>query len=114
MQFFAFYTVIKAMNQEIKERLLQLRENIDEVDEELLKVLNRRAELVIEVGQIKQKENIQVLDPDREAQLMARLSNLNDGPIEDEMLKDLFQSIIDILKRLQVWKNYADENIYAT
>ena len=90
------------MNQEIKERLLQLRENIDEVDEELLKVLNRRAELVIEVGQIKQKENIEVLDPDREAQLMASLSTLNDGPIEDEMLKDLFQSIIDILKRLQV------------
>ena len=102
MQSFAFYTVIKVMNQEIKERLLQLRKNIDEVDEELLKVLNRRAELVIEVGQIKQKENIQVLDSDREAQLMARLSTLNDGPIEDEMLKDLFQSIIDILKRLQV------------
>ena len=60
MQSFAFYTVFKAMNQEIKERLLQLRENINEVDEELLKVLNRRAELVIEVGQIKQKENIQV------------------------------------------------------
>ena len=90
------------MNQEIKERLLQLRKNIDRVDEELLKVLNRRARLVIEVGQIKQKENIQVLDPDREAQLMSRLSALNDGPIEDEMLKDLFQSIIDILKKFQV------------
>ena len=89
------------MNQEIKDRLLQLRNQIDMVDEELLISLNRRAELVIEVGQIKQKENIDVFDPGREAELMKRLNSLNKGPIENEMLQELFQSLINTLKKLQ-------------
>ena len=89
------------MNQEIKDRLLQLRNQIDMVDEELLISLNRRAELVIEVGQIKQKENIDVFDPGREAELMKRLNSLNKGPLENEMLQELFQSLINTLKKLQ-------------
>ena len=89
------------MNQEVKDRLLQLRNQIDRVDEELLNTLNRRAELVIEVGQIKQKENINVFDPRREAELMDRLSSLNKGPLENATLQELFQSLINILKKLQ-------------
>ena len=89
------------MNQEVKDRLLQLRNQIDMVDEELLISLNRRAKLVIEVGQIKQKENIDIFDPRREAQLMKRLNSLNKGPIENEMLQELFQSLINTLKKLQ-------------
>ena len=89
------------MNQEVKDHLLQLRNQIDMVDEELLISLNRRAELVIEVGQIKQKENIDVFDPGREAELMKRLNSLNKGPLENEMLQELFQSLINTLKKLQ-------------
>ena len=89
------------MNPEVKNRLLQLRNQIDMVDEELLIYLNRRAELVIEVGQIKQKENIDVFDPGREAELMKRLNSLNKGPMENEMLQELFQSLINTLKKLQ-------------
>ena len=89
------------MSQEVKDRLLQLRNQIDMVDEELLISLNRRAELVIEVGQIKQKEKIDVFDPGREAELMKRLNSLNKGPLENEMLQELFQSLINTLKKLQ-------------
>ena len=89
------------MNQEVKDRLLQLRNQIDMVDEELLISLNRRANLVIKVGQIKQKENIDVFDPGREKELMKRLNSLNKGPLENEMLQELFQSLINTLKKLQ-------------
>jgi chorismate mutase-like protein len=89
------------MNQEVKNRLLQLRNQIDMVDEEILLFLNRRAEFVTEVGQIKQKENISIFDPEREAELIKRLNSLNKGPLENEMLQELFQSIINTLKKLQ-------------
>ena len=89
------------MNQQVKDRLLQLRNQIDMVDEELLISLNRRAELVIEVGQIKQKQNIDIFDPGREAELMKRLNSLNKGPLEKEMIKELFQGLINTLKKLQ-------------
>ena len=89
------------MSPEAKEHLLELRQKIDKVDLELLNALNQRAKLVMEVGKIKQKEQIEVLDKCREATLMKRLSEHNTGPLEEEMLQDLFQSIINILKRLQ-------------
>ena len=89
------------MSPEAKEHLLELRQKIDKVDLELLNALNQRAKLVMEVGKIKQKEQIEVLDKDREVALMKSLSEHNTGPLDEEMLQDLFQSIINILKRLQ-------------
>ena len=50
------------MSPEAKEHLLELRQKIDKVDLELLNALNQRAKLVMEVGIIKQKEQIEVLD----------------------------------------------------
>ena len=89
------------MSPKAKEHLLELRQKIDKVDLELLNALNQRAKLVMEVGKIKQKEKIEVLDKDRETALMKRLSEHNTGPLDEEMLQDLFLSIINILKRLQ-------------
>ena len=89
------------MSPEAKEHLLELRQKIDKVDLELLNALNQRAKIVMEVGKIKQKEQIEVLDKGREEALMKRLSEHNTGPLDEEMLQDLFQSIINILKRLQ-------------
>ena len=89
------------MSPEAKEHLLELRQKIDKVDLELLNALNQRAKIVMEVGKIKRKEQLEVLDKSREAALMKRLSEHNTGPLDEEMLQDLFQSIINILKRLQ-------------
>ena len=54
------------MSPEAKEHLLELRQKIDKVDLELLNALNQRAKIVMEVGKIKQKEQIEVLDKGRE------------------------------------------------
>ena len=89
------------MNDSTKNRIAELREKIDAVDAELLSALNRRAGLVIEVGHIKQQQQARILDLKREALLMARLLELNRGPLKDEMVQRLFQSIIETLKQLQ-------------
>ena len=89
------------MNDSTKNRIAELREKIDAVDAELLSALNRRAGLVIEVGRIKQQQQARILDSEREALLMARLLDLNQGPLKDEMVQRLFQSIIETLKQLQ-------------
>ena len=89
------------MNDSTKKRIAELREKIDAVDAELLYALNRRAGLVIEVGRIKQQRQVRILDSEREALLMARLLELNRGPLKDEMVQRLFQSIIATLKQLQ-------------
>ena len=81
--------------------LEKLRSRIDELDTELLKLLNERAKCVIKIGKIKQKEKKDVLVPMREKELLDRLSTVNKGPMEDEMVIYLFQQIINTLKNLQ-------------
>ena len=49
------------MSPEAKEHLLELRQKIDKVDLELLNALNQRAKIEMEVGKIKQKEQMKSL-----------------------------------------------------
>ena len=79
----------------------KLRERIDELDAELLALLNARAKCVMKIGAIKQKENTEVLVPQREIELLERLSSLNQGPMTADMVMHIFQQIIDTLKELQ-------------
>jgi len=73
----------------------KLRKRIDELDAELLKLLNERAECVVKIGAIKQKEE------SKEKELLNRLTTLNNGPMTEKMVHRLFQEIIDTLKQLQ-------------
>jgi len=79
----------------------ELRVQIDEIDAELLALINRRARCVMEIGEIKRREKVAVLDADREQRLFARLLERNEGPISEAMLRQIFQEIIDTLKVLQ-------------
>lgn len=79
----------------------KLRERIDELDAELLALLNERAKCVMKIGAIKQKEKTEVLVPQREIELLDRLTSLNQGPMTAEMVLQIFQEIIDSLKELQ-------------
>ena len=79
----------------------KLRERIDELDAELLALLNERAKCVMKIGAIKQKEKTEVLVPQREIELLDRLTSLNQGPMTAEMVQHIFQEIIDTLKELQ-------------
>ena len=78
-----------------------IRKRIDELDTELLRLLNERAECVVKIGAIKQKERSNVVVPQREKELLDRLTSLNKGPMTEKMVNRLFQEIIDTLKELQ-------------
>ena len=78
-----------------------IRKRIDELDTELLRLLNERAKCVVKIGAIKQKEQSNVVVPQREKELLDRLTLLNKGPMTKKMVHSLFQEIIDTLKELQ-------------
>ena len=79
----------------------KIRERIDELDAKLLEVLSERAKCVMKIGEIKQKEKVDVLVPQRETELLERLISINNGPMTNEMVLHIFQEIIDTLKQLQ-------------
>tara|TARA_Y100001970_G_scaffold291912_1_gene431002 strand:- start:2948 stop:3196 length:249 start_codon:yes stop_codon:yes gene_type:complete len=81
--------------------LEKLRKHIDQLDSQLLELLNERARYVKKIGEIKQKENTEVLVPQRETELLDRLTSMNKGPLSNKMVIHIFQEIIDTLKILQ-------------
>ena len=74
--------------------LSEWRARIDEVDEELVDLINKRLEYVVEIGRIKRAEGLEVRDPQRERDLLQRLQQYNQGPLGDRALVDVFTRII--------------------
>ncbi|MEW6719542.1 MAG: prephenate dehydratase [Thermodesulfobacteriota bacterium] len=75
-------------------RLKRLRAEIDALDDEILALLNRRAKAALEVGAIKGEMGMKYYVPEREAEILRRLSSVNPGPFPNEGLKAIFREII--------------------
>ncbi|MEP7076839.1 MAG: prephenate dehydratase domain-containing protein [Acidobacteriota bacterium] len=71
------------------------REQIDEIDREILKLLNRRTEIALKVGEAKTAANASLCDPVREDDVISRLQAENQGPLDKRGVANIFHRIID-------------------
>mgnify|MGYP003332739846 CR=1 FL=1 len=84
--------------------LEEARAKIDRVDQELLKLLNERADLVHQVGDIKRKEGLEIFAPDREERLMRKLLDLNKqgkGRLPEKSIRAIYREIISAALALE-------------
>ncbi len=81
--------------------LLALRERIDTVDREMLALLNRRATLALEVGEIKKGEGSVVFRPEREAQVIDGLKAVNPGPLQTDSVAPIWREIMSACRALE-------------
>ena len=79
----------------------QIRDNIDRLDSELLRIFNERAQLALEIGKIKTERGLPVYDPSREKKIFLRMTDENPGPLDDEAIVRLFERVIDESRRLE-------------
>ena len=77
------------------------RQKIDTVDNEILELLNKRIQHVIDIGKFKKQKNMQLYNPEREEKIFQRLFSLNKGPLEKENIQILFQKIIEISRKIE-------------
>lgn len=78
-----------------------LRQQIDDIDKQLLRLLNERAQLSIQIGTLKNTEGHAIYDDGREMQILNRLQMLNKGPLENSDVVSVFQSIMQGSRKLQ-------------
>jgi chorismate mutase/prephenate dehydratase len=83
----------------MSEKFKQLREQIDQLDDELLKLANRRAALAQQIGHL--KEDGVILRPEREAQVLLRLQQQNTGPLSNSAVVRLFTEIISQCRAME-------------
>ena len=87
--------------------LPELRVQIDAVDLELLTLLNRRAALAHEVGEIKRVEGSPVFRPEREAQVIQTLQQGNAGPLKDSSVALIWREIMSACRALEAPQRVA-------
>ncbi len=87
--------------------LADLRIQIDAVDRELLTLLNRRAQLAHEVGEIKRVEGSPVFRPEREAQVIAGLQDANGGPLKAGHVATIWREVMSACRALEAPQRVA-------
>ena len=77
----------------------KLRIRIDQLDDEILRLVNQRIDCAKEVGVIKSETGDKVVyRPERESQILNRLTEINSGPLRPAELQTIFRDIISIAR----------------
>jgi chorismate mutase/prephenate dehydratase len=71
-----------------------LRKQIDEIDAKLVELLNQRAGIVIEVGKLKRQTSTPVYSPDREKEVLEKITRQNKGPLPNKCLNAIWRELM--------------------
>jgi len=87
----------------IDPQLLALRDRIDAIDGEIARLISERAECALKVAEVKKAagEDVQFYRPEREAQVLRRAMERNQGPLTDEEMARLFREIMSACLALE-------------
>jgi chorismate mutase-like protein len=77
------------------------RKKIDEVDAAVLKLVNLRADMAIEIGKLKSQEGIGLRTPTREREIVERMQQANPGPLDAESIERIYETIVNQCIRAQ-------------
>jgi chorismate mutase/prephenate dehydratase len=75
-------------------KLEKLRTEIDKYDSCILNLLNKRTSVVLKIRKAKKDKHLSPHSPEREKEILARLSKINQGPFPNEVLKTIYKEIL--------------------
>ena len=91
------------MSEDLKGSLQPVRAEIDDIDAQLVELLNRRARCAQRVGEIKARHGEAgfIYRPEREAQVLRRIQDLNNGPLPNESVTWFFREVMSACLSLE-------------
>lgn len=94
------------MKEAFREKLERYREEINKIDKNLVDFLNKRAEVVMKIKKLKEDKDVPLYDAKREEELINNIIKYNKGPLYNDNIIQIFESI---LRNVQVLEK--DENL---
>lgn len=93
----------------MSDKLADIRRRIDELDQELQRIISERAQLAKQVAKIKQEQgqDVQFYRPEREAEVLRKVLERNDGTLPGEEMARLFREIMSACLALEYPLNIA-------
>jgi chorismate mutase-like protein len=77
-----------------KKEISRWRSRIDKIDLKVVRLLNKRALCVDQIGRIKKKIGINVYSPKREKEVLQNVSAINPGPFSCDSVQRIFSCIM--------------------
>ena len=81
------------------------RKQIDELNQELIVLLNRRARCATEIGKIKKQKGLPVLDASRESAVLNHVGTMAKdagGPFSEDSIKNIFKTIMEETRKVEI------------
>ena len=77
------------------------RRKIDQLDQELVRLISERARCALEIGRLKQNSSLPVYEPDRERIIFENIAKQNQGPLSQVQLRQIFERLVDVMRQIQ-------------
>ena len=81
--------------------IAEWRKKIDEMDEQIVELISKRAEAAKAIGALKKQSELPVYEPQREKDVFEHVKKLNPGPLSDVEMIHVYERIIDVMRTLQ-------------
>jgi chorismate mutase/prephenate dehydratase len=78
-----------------------LRAEIDRLDKDLVTLLNRRASIAAQIGQVKEQQGLEIWSPAREEEVLTKALEVSRGPLPSETLRLIFRELMSGSRSLQ-------------
>jgi chorismate mutase/prephenate dehydratase len=74
--------------------LKRLRQKIDKLDKQIVRFLNLRSKVTLEIAQAKKKSGASVYAPDREREVLKKIRMANRGPLTDKAVESIYREVM--------------------
>ena len=88
-------------NLDAQAKIAEIRTRIDEIDCQLVKLLNERAQCSLDIRRLKPQARMGLYDPKREEEIFASVAKCNEGPLYGEDLRQIYEAILQVAKEMR-------------
>jgi len=82
---------------------------IDELDRQLVRLINERAQCALHIGKLKRNSDMPIYEPDRERVIFENIRRGNPGPLTNVQLTQIFERLVDVMRQIQGEEMTASE-----
>lgn len=77
------------------------RNKIDQLDEQIVRLLSERAAAAIAIGEIKRQDSAPIYEPQREQAVFEHVREVNAGPLTGTQIQHIYERLMDVMRALQ-------------
>ena len=77
------------------------RNRIDQLDEQIVRLLSERAAAAVAIGEIKRNNSAPIYEPNREQAVFEHVRRVNPGPLTGAQIQDVYERLMDVMRALQ-------------